>query len=55
MDNDVYQNEHNQIDQKYNNKIKSMKFLVQCNCIFILKYYTVKRHPKNETVSVLFV
>ena len=39
MDNDGYQNERNQNDQKYNNKIKSTKSLIQCDSMFILKYY----------------
>ena len=34
---DEYQNESNHNHQKYN-KIKSTKSLIQCDCIFILKY-----------------
>ena len=38
-DNADYPNVRNKIDQKYNNKIETMKSLIQCDCIFILKYY----------------
>ena len=39
MDNAEYPNVRNKNDQKYNNKIESTKSLIQCDCIFILKYY----------------
>ena len=49
-DNDEYQNERNQNDQKYNNKIESTKALVQCNYIFILKYYKTSSKKECELI-----
>ena len=38
-DNEEYQNNATKTIRIYNNKNKSMKSLVQCDCIFFLKYY----------------
>ena len=52
MGNNEYPNQHSEIcDQKYNDKIKFRKSLVQSDCKFILKYY--KNVILNENVGLL--